>query len=124
MSYSKYYKLCSESDIQRIQNPKDGYDHLLKMRVDNILQSSVLTDWYLRKRKYYESIGKHWNIECNYRSFYYELFRLGLSEVEQEKCKDIVCGFIDSNELNGQIFKDSVISPPYQSLWIIFVSFL
>lgn len=96
-----YHGICSEQEINRILNVQNGYDYILKLRADTIVDNTRL--WRVFKR-ISRACGEHWSLEKYFQSYCYVDVRNAMSQEHQEICKDVSFGSIISSDPNGLIF--------------------
>ncbi|MBR4624904.1 MAG: hypothetical protein IKO56_05145 [Alphaproteobacteria bacterium] len=100
-----YGWLCSNTEIDRIINLKNGSDYLLKLSANIVIDHPRIMRYYSYLRHYVESKKMQWSFEkCLYFRNYGEFLSM-LSKDNKEKCSHISYGLINSNEVNGQLFK-------------------
>lgn len=97
-----YMSLCNNDEIERIKNPRNESDYLLKLRANvTVEQVRIYRVFLARMRK----AGKDWNFND---SFEYEVFSEYLSKIsfdDAELVKDIPAGLVFCNDPNGRIIK-------------------
>lgn len=98
----KYAPFYNQEQINRIFNPKNGHDVLLKMQADSIINNMRIT----REMFHRYDASKTWNIEEQFDKLNFDLFFLAISDKEEYSlCKDIPCGTTYDSEANGQCIK-------------------
>ena len=96
-----YRPVCTNEEIERIFNVKNGADHLLKLRADTIIDHLRLFRVYRNKAL----MGKEkWSLEGSFDASHYQKVLEKLCEDDKKACDGIIYGNIFSNDPNGMIF--------------------
>jgi len=93
--------VCNKGEIERIFNPQNAKDYLLKLRAETIVDHMRLFRVYRNKALLNEN---NWSLEDSFDFSHYEEFLSNINDQESEKCKIITAGNIFSNDPNGKIF--------------------
>lgn len=96
-----YRGICSQQEVNRIFDMKDGSDYLLKLRADTILDHMRLYRVYLHKIRKNES---NWSLEKSFSTEHYSSVLNKLNDEHKKKCLSVSYGDIFSNDPNGLIF--------------------
>lgn len=110
-----YRGICSQQEVDRIFDIKDGSDYILKLRADTILDHMRPYRVYLHKMRKNEN---NWSLESSFSNEHYSSVLNKLSEEHKKKCSSVSYGDIFSNDPNGLIFhtEHGVVSTISESL--------
>ena len=97
-----YAGVCSNSEVERILNMKDGHDYLLKLRAETILENTRLWRYFMHLIRNERS---NWSLERYFEAKNYIEFKNALKEEDRLRCENVTFGSIYSNEPNGLIFQ-------------------
>lgn len=92
---------CTPEEAERVVNPQNSQDYLLRLRAVFIADHTRIWRVFLHLCRIY---GNEWSLEKYFTSDAYDAFKSIISESNNEKCKDVVCGNIYDNNANGLIF--------------------
>ena len=97
-----FYPLCNKSEIERIFNPKNAYDFLLKHRAEQVIDT-------MRLRRVFISIMNqdrpNWNFSKHFDTKSFYIYLNTLPTDKQTVCKTIPCGTIYIKDANGYCMK-------------------
>ena len=98
-----YYSICSIDETERIMEPKNISDYLLRMRADSIL-SNIRISRSVAKRA--ESITvDNWSLESQFNDDIFNLFKKEVNEKYNNKLDDITFGTLYSDKARGSCIK-------------------
>lgn len=98
-----YQSICSGKELERVMNPKNAEDYLLKLRAESILDNVRLSRLFAHFRRIPGINGRY--LEPFFTDFPYQTVRKFLSGEEKKKCKRVAGGSIYTDEANGMIFQ-------------------
>lgn len=96
-----YHGICTEAEIDRILNVKNGRDHILKLRADTIVDNVRLWRVFLHIANAW---GQNWALEKYFNAYCYTNVLNAMPKEKQEICKQVNFGSIISSDPNGLIF--------------------
>ncbi|WP_339289778.1 hypothetical protein [Paenibacillus sp. FSL E2-0201] len=97
-----FIPICNKEEINRIFNPQDASDYLLKFRAEALFDSYRLQRVVLARKK--NSSGK-WLFSEHFSTEEVDSYTEHLSQEDKERIKDIPKGFIFTFEANGVCVK-------------------
>lgn len=96
-----FYPVSTQAEIERIFDPKDSQDYLLKIRGETIVDNIRLYRVYRHKAM---AAGESWSLESSFSNkHWYEVIEK-LPPSEKKACQEITYGDVFSNDPNGMIF--------------------
>lgn len=97
-----YAPFCNLQQIERIFNPQNSRDILLKKQVDSVLDNMRINRVFYKRY----NISTNWNIEEQFDSSIFTVFRAMLIRTDlYNMCKEIPCGTTYDSDANGQCIK-------------------
>ena len=103
-----YAPFCNMQQIERIFNPQNGNDILLKKQVDSVLDNMRINRVFYKRY----NMSNNWNIEEQFDKSIFELFQTILVETDlYKKFEEIPCGMTYDSDANGQCIK-----PPFGNI--------
>jgi hypothetical protein len=93
-----YYPICDREEIERIFDPQDADDYLLKLRADEVNDHPRIARVFFKLRQHY---GEEWNFNDYFRSPLFGQYNFQLSPEMEAYCDNIQAGFINYPAVNG-----------------------
>lgn len=100
-----YAPICSEQEISRILDMRNGDDYLLRLLADTIIDNMRAYRVVRRLTKEARLRGEKWSLSEYFSSNHFEEFKDSLPDDLKEKVQQVSFGYIFSNEANGFIFE-------------------
>lgn len=101
-----YATVCNKDEIERIINPRNGRDILLKERADIIVDNTRLTRVYIHKRLFVEESKRRWAFEQTFKSTHYDMVLNNLKKEEAEECRKMTYGDMYCKEVNAYAYNE------------------
>ncbi|MFV9669351.1 hypothetical protein ACNY68_10210 [Pantoea sp. KXB25] len=99
---SFYMSLCNKDEIDRIKDPKNESDYLLKLRANvTVEQVRIFRVFLARMRK----AGNEWSFSNSFESKVFDDYLSRISSDDAELVKHIPAGLVFCNDPNGRIIK-------------------
>lgn len=102
---SWYSNICSEEEIVRMLDMRNGDDYLLRLKADTIIDNMRLYRVVLKKAQMARFSGCPWSLEQYFQPYGYKEYINSLQQELKEKVSNISYSNILSNDLNGFIFE-------------------
>jgi len=93
-----YYPICNRDEIERIFDPQDADDYLLKLRADEVNDHPRIARVFFKLREYY---GEAWNFTDYFRTPLFGQYQILLTPEMEAYCDNIEAGFINYPAVNG-----------------------
>lgn len=100
-----YAPICSDKEISRMLDMRNGDDYLLRLLADTIIENMRVYRVVRRLAKEVRLSGEEWSLREHFSADYFEEFKDSLPDDLKEKVQQVSFGYIYSNETNGFIFE-------------------
>lgn len=85
-----YYPICTREEIASIERPTNAAHHLLKIRAEEIAESTRLNRVFLRRR---EKVGAAWSLTSHFDTHSFEEYLFSLPDALRAQCERVEAGF-------------------------------
>ena len=97
-----FRSFCTKDEIDRIRNPQNPTDFLLRNRADIVADNIRFERVYMNKAR----LDKQWSFEKSFIDIHYKDVLTNLTEEDRVRCKEITYGDMFANDVNGYAWKD------------------
>ncbi|MCP3745397.1 hypothetical protein [Paenibacillus sp. A3M_27_13] len=97
-----FLSFCNKNEVERIFNPTNGADYLLKLRAEALFDSTRLERVILARKRL---LGDKWSFSNHFRTKEFNKYIHLLPKKDHEVVKNVPMGFIFTFESNGYCMK-------------------
>lgn len=97
-----FHTFCTGEEIERIRNPKNAKDFLLRKRADIVADHIRFERVYMNKAL----VSEDWSFEKSFIDVHYKAVLKRLSEKDRVICDEITYGDMFSDDVNGYAWKN------------------